>query len=73
MDDMGGQEQLSADPAMKSLELQVQHLEHILLQKGILSPQDLISPPAPAAEPMAPPGPPMGAPMGAPPAGPPLQ
>lgn len=56
---------LSGDPAVKSLELQVQHLEHLLVQRGVISPSDLITPPAP---PMAPQGPPPGAP-GMPPAG----
>lgn len=62
-------QQLAGDPELKSVQLQLQHLEHLLVARGVISPTDLITPPAPAA-PMAPPP---GPPMGAPPGGPPLQ
>jgi len=68
-------QQLGGDPEMKSLQLQVQHLEHVLLERGILTPADLITPPSTTPPPPPPPGAAVPNPMGGmPPAGgPPLQ
>lgn len=61
-DENGGTPQLDTNPEVKSMQLQLQHLEHLLVAKGIISPTDLITPPAPM-----PPGPPMGGGPGMPP------
>lgn len=66
---------------VQQLALQVQHLQNILIAKGILSPHDVVSIPAVAppggGDPNMPPGGPAGAPPGMPPGppqgGPPLQ